>query len=637
MSYRRDIQALRGLAVIAVVLFHADEHFFANGFLGVDIFFVISGFVVTPLIIRIFTGDSNTVISQLKKFFVNRFHRLAPALGLAISISVLLIFFLGPIDDQHERIAPQGLATLLLLGNFGAYKFSGDYFSPNPNPFVHTWSLSVEEQIYIFLPIVLFFVLKKFRISRRTYAYTFLTIASLSLLSFCLPTMLQGFYSLGGIQIASQFSFYSPFDRMWQFCVGGLLFLHLDGSRNARGKANTALLHLIAVSTIGILFLNHDFDFRIGSLISTLLALLIIKTEALNKMPDILARPLIWLGDRSYSIYLFHMPIIYLAKYSHFFSIPSRSDFYLQEIVAVIMSLIVGSLSFTLVENRFRPRYSKRVRNRIEKNSVLAFIALPTVLLSALFLVSASGLFRDPNLPVPNKTSPWDWDTKCRIVQGDYNPDTTPCAYTVNTPDRSILLFGDSHAAVLSKSFVALARKENVNLYVLTYAGCPFRPAFPDLTSGCVLHNKAILRFLENHKIDTAFYSQRSPKVYVVPSSEKNRHELVNGTLSELDKVQSLVRKLVFVGVSPEYTPKNTVLASLLGIHGEFDLRAFMDNEILKVATRRTKIEYVDIYKLLCDQRNQCKTRMGNSWLFHDTNHLSIAGANLVTRQLSLN
>jgi len=145
-GYRRDIQVLRGISVLAVVLFHAIVSHFPFGYLGVDVFFVISGFVVTPLILRIFTEQATVVkrYSNLKYFYKRRFFRLAPALAVTLVISTIVIFWLGPVGD-HNRFARTGIATLLLVGNVGAYRYSGDYFLPNPNPLIHAWSLSVEE------------------------------------------------------------------------------------------------------------------------------------------------------------------------------------------------------------------------------------------------------------------------------------------------------------------------------------------------------------------------------------------------------------------------------------------------------------------------------------------------------------
>jgi peptidoglycan/LPS O-acetylase OafA/YrhL len=137
-KYRNDIQALRGVAVLAVLLFHAFDTIFPKGYLGVDVFFVISGFVVTPLILRIFTGASpQSVYKELRAFYRRRFFRLAPALTVTLAFTAALLFLIGPISD-HQRIARSGIATLLLVGNLGAYKYAGNYFSPNPNPLVHT-------------------------------------------------------------------------------------------------------------------------------------------------------------------------------------------------------------------------------------------------------------------------------------------------------------------------------------------------------------------------------------------------------------------------------------------------------------------------------------------------------------------
>lgn len=121
---------------MAVVLFHAEENFFPLGYLGVDVFFVISGFVVTPLILQIFTNKQSR-LSNLRYFYFRRFYRLAPALSVTLAISAIAILLLGYPAD-HQRFARQGIATLLLIGNLGVYIYSGDYFSPDPNPLVHT-------------------------------------------------------------------------------------------------------------------------------------------------------------------------------------------------------------------------------------------------------------------------------------------------------------------------------------------------------------------------------------------------------------------------------------------------------------------------------------------------------------------
>ena len=198
-----------------------------------DVFFVISGFVVMPLILRIFNVQSNggSRLYNLRYFYKRRFYRLAPALAVTLAFSALIIFLLGPIAD-HQRFASQGIATLLLVGNLGAYKFSGDYFWPNPNPLVHTWSLSVEEQIYIFLPLILMLILHNRRSIEKVTVVLLGVISAVSFVSFLFPTILEPLYSPIGIEFASQFSFYSPIDRIWQFTLGGLAFLSRDLYQN---------------------------------------------------------------------------------------------------------------------------------------------------------------------------------------------------------------------------------------------------------------------------------------------------------------------------------------------------------------------------------------------------------------------
>jgi peptidoglycan/LPS O-acetylase OafA/YrhL len=228
-KFRRDIQALRGLAVLAVVLFHANENIFSLGYLGVDVFFVISGFVVTPLVLRIFVVEENGggLLSNLSYFYRRRFFRLAPALAAILITSTILVFFLGS-PSIHQRFAMQGIATLLLLGNLGAYRYSGDYFSPSPNPLVHTWSLSVEEQIYIFLPIFLMLILYKRHQIKKLFGISVVLLTSISFISFMFPELLHSIYAKFGIAIAEQISFYSPIDRFWQFGVGGICYLFLE-------------------------------------------------------------------------------------------------------------------------------------------------------------------------------------------------------------------------------------------------------------------------------------------------------------------------------------------------------------------------------------------------------------------------
>lgn len=299
--------------MLAVVLFHAKESYFPLGYLGVDVFFVISGFVVTPLILGIFTkvDTGMTRLSNLKYFYKRRFYRLAPAFVVTLVFSAILVFLLGPIID-HERFARQGISTLFLVGNIGAYRYQGDYFSPNPNPLVHTWSLSVEEQIYIFLPIILMLILRNRDDVKKIIKVVFVLITIISFISFMFPVIFQPIYSLVGIPSASDFSFYSPFDRIWQFTLGGLSNLFLNNmKKNVKNSKVANKVFVLAI--IIILFSPIHIGLKASSIIASLITVVVIALRSIDTLPDILKTKLEWLGDRSYSIYLAHMPLLYIA------------------------------------------------------------------------------------------------------------------------------------------------------------------------------------------------------------------------------------------------------------------------------------------------------------------------------------
>ena len=454
-NYRRDIQVLRGLSVLAVVLFHAEESYFPLGYLGVDVFFVISGFVVTPLLLRIFTDQVNGGgrLSNLKIFYKRRFYRLAPALAVTLAISAVSIFLLGPISD-FQRFARQGIATLLLVGNLGAYTYSGDYFSSNPNPLVHTWSLSVEEQIYVFLPLILMLILHNSRSLKKITAVVFGVISALSFVSFLFPTILEPLYSRAGIELASQFSFYSPADRIWQFTVGGLVFLLLDRYQNHMRKTPKGIHLLTVIAVVMVLFGPVHVNLKVSSILASLFAVIVILFKSLDVLPNFLIQRLVWVGDRSYSIYLVHMPLLYLAKYSPATQIGSGENPIIQSTIGVVASVLLGALSFSKIENRYRNKGKKgpTVSSGILKVSISVFIGPLTIflLLSGFSGISSTPMYKDrldngmckfwtPNLD-ENFHSRF---LKCHSKFG-----------------RAIVVLGDSHAMNIYNSLFLTTRSD---------------------------------------------------------------------------------------------------------------------------------------------------------------------------------
>ena len=631
-KYRRDIQVLRGLAVLAVVLFHAKESYFPLGYLGVDVFFVISGFVVTPLILRIFTDQVNGGrLSNLKFFYKRRFYRLAPALAVTLAISAVSIFLLGPIGD-HQRFARQGIATLLLVGNVGAYKYSGDYFSPLPNPLVHTWSLSVEEQIYIFLPIILILILHNRSSLKRITTVVLGVISVLSFVSFLFPTILEPLYTRGGIALSSQISFYSPIDRIWQFTVGGLAFLFLERYRKSISKIPKGWQFLTVITVVIILFGPVHLNLKFSSIIASFFAVIVILFKSIDVLPNFLIQRLAWVGDRSYSIYLVHMPLLYLAKYSPVTQIGSAENRIIQSTIAVIASILLGTLSYSKIENKYRNKgKTDYLGLKTIAASLVVTLFIPLIIFVSLERSTAFTL-KYSGLPIPNKVLPWNWDKECQFFSSPPNINNDPCKYGDFNSGKSILLIGDSHAASISRAIISLGDSNEMNTFIFTFASCgfalsdkEFNPSFSyqSPTPDCIRHNQSILNFIQKSELTVVIYANRSSSGRVYPSYFTSRTKYKEMIAKNLEVLMKENIDIIHIGSGPELLP-NTVLQYGLSDRSRFSKIPFEDNRFWK--SNRVTDYYLDTLDIFCPEK-VCRNNASEGWLFQDADHLSEIGA----------
>lgn len=347
---RIDIQLLRGVAVSAVILFHSFPELFPNGFLGVDVFFVVSGYVLIPKIIHaIEISRINRSLVAFKDFLVKRFWRLAPALAIMLFVTSLPIFLFSNVTD-HGKISMQGLLSTLSLGNIGANSYAGDYFYPNTNPFLHTWSLAIEQQFYLIVPIILL-------LCRKYSAHTTLYLVSLLSLAFFLlaPT--------------SDFGYYNFIGRIFEFTIGAVVRLH---PKSGQFKGN--LLRPVALlSLLALMFLNHLNDWRISSLLACLMSGVLLyfgESRHLKFTPKLLT----WIGDRSYSLYLYHLPFIYIISLPYVTTY--LKDKNLQILVALILTFWFSKISYRFIEIPFIDSPSFKFR---EKRYALIFGFIPIV------------------------------------------------------------------------------------------------------------------------------------------------------------------------------------------------------------------------------------------------------------------
>lgn len=638
---RVDIQVMRGVAVLAVLLFHGNESWFSNGYLGVDVFFVISGFVVTPLLARVFLQETPTkLFSALKSFYRRRFYRLAPALGTTLIGSAFLILSLGPVLD-HERFAKQGLSTLLLLGNIGAYHYSGgDYFAPNPNPLVHTWSLSAEEQIYLVLPLifVIFGLLRKFR-SKNFFKVLIIAVGlaayalDASLIAF--PDFLHHF----GITNVSQFEFYSPISRLWEFCIGGGAYF----AAMRVPKIKSRWISLIATLILaGILFLPVTLDGFQGLIVCTLTALTL-HFRVLELLPEKANAVMEWLGDRSYSTYLVHMPIVYVAHFSTLFvDVPG----WFMTTTATVIAIYCGSLSYRHIEQRFRIVTQDEKPGRTSlKVLIPTFVLVPALVFVAISVGVRSNYWQTN----ANGKQPVDaglLDPNCERMNS-----TTPCSYPVDNPKGEALLIGDSHAGAISEAFITSMKTVHFSSYVWSKGACqPIR--IQDLnpkdvkilrydeelvlgSQSCEAHNADIWSWVKQHPKAIVFVNVRSSSDRPSAMPALTFRELLATNLIDLS---SLAKRLIFIGPSPEFPDSAAFFSSprLLWQLSEpyprdyptirMDRNSFQDDEYFSQRFRNTKVEYQSVKTIFCSS-TACSRWSNLGWLYRDGNHLSILGA----------
>ncbi len=646
-GYRLDIQVLRGIAILLVLLFHAKQTYFPLGYLGVDIFFVISGFVVTPLIIRIFLTaedfDTAGTLKRLRSFFVRRFFRLAPALGTALILTFFLIILFSPSWD-NRNFPHQAIATLLLIGNWGAFTFVGDYFHGNSSPIIHTWSLSAEEQIYIFLPF--FFLVSSFFSRRFRKSPILRSVLLLGVISFITQFLIQAFshrYFEVDVGVVKNALFYSPISRVWQFSLGALAYA-LSSNRvgEIRMRKNFLSFTLIVASLIGIVyFLKTD----PWPLTATLMAFGVIYFKMLFRLPSGVQSILAWVGDRSYSIYLVHMPLIYVAKNSPIFG-DSRRQIVIG--FSVISSILLGSLLFSQIENRFRIGVNvSNSKNRTAK--ILAiFVLLPLFVFSSLDLAISNNYWGV--LKIQSSSN--------EILKGDdscvsFNA-LAPCRYENPASLSGIenMLVGDSHAEALSNVFSDVVQDKSQSYTIWTKGNCPF--ILRDTVQGseykevlaslslieegisCLDHNQQILDYLYDRAPSRILVTNRNMQGYRSTFSwNVQSGDLQKLIALNLEKLANTTTGVVYIGPVPEKVygdiPTHRLLWQLdRGYASNFRIKdlpvgAFDDNHFFAKVALPLNAKFINPIEIFC---STLYCSLGKDYQFYsDSHHLNVAGS----------
>lgn len=442
-SFRPDINGLRAIAVISVVLFHFSLQGFDGGFVGVDIFFVISGFLMTGIIVK---GLENNNFS-IANFYAARARRIIPALVLLCLVLLVLGWFLIAPDD-YTKLAREADRALLFISNSYYYKNSG-YFDTESHErmLLHTWTLSVEWQFYIIYP--LFLVgLSKLGLSRLPYAICLLFIGSFS-------------WSVYKSYVDPNYAFYLLPSRAWEMMLGGLVFYSSRTDFLARYKDNIFYLGL-ALILLAIFIYNPETRWPgVAALLPTLGTGLVIYAGKNNIfLSNIVAQKL---GDWSYSIYLWHWPLVVALI------LVGVDKFTWLSIVLILLSVFLGWLSFSTIETPLRKYLSKR-NNWVTLLVIL--IALAVILLPAEKIRKNKGYIDRLSGEV------------YRILNAEYDrfegidechenrqENGENCIY--GSGEVGAIVIGDSHAMSLMSAVVESYGGRGLSVLDLTYSGCP--------------------------------------------------------------------------------------------------------------------------------------------------------------------
>jgi peptidoglycan/LPS O-acetylase OafA/YrhL len=440
MRFRNDINGLRALAVTVVVLFHYFPSLLPGGFVGVDIFFVISGYLMTSMI---FMGLEENTFS-ITNFYMARFRRIVPALLAMVLVMGVVAYFIAP-PKELLIYAKHAVGSVSFLSNIMYWTESG-YFDLEAKSkwLLHTWSLSIEWQFYLLYPLVVTFVYRKFGLqSTKT---VFLCIAALS---FVLAVLISNY--------KPDAAFYLLPTRAWEMLVGSVAYFYTS-SRSQRESKVLVLVALVAIFISCVYIDEIDAWPSILTLIPVLSTLLIIYLGLEKNMlfDNVVARRL---GLYSYSIYLWHWPILILIS-----KLESVNDLML--VLGVFVSVAAGALSYHCIESI---NYKAKFGRYLLLGS-LGLLLLASV--SAYFmdgLTFRMGEYRDWYSGINSITSHKVNGQKCHDRSFEKSCRTEQSLTTQN----EVLLIGDSHAGVLAGTLFKYFETAETNFVSHTPSGCP--------------------------------------------------------------------------------------------------------------------------------------------------------------------
>ncbi len=640
LHYRPDIDGLRAVAVIPVVLYHAGVQFFSGGYVGVDVFFVISGFLIAGIIAREIQSDRFSLVN----FYERRARRILPALFVVIGATLAAGWVIAW-PDNYVEIGESALATVFFSSNFYFWQTT-DYFATAAEyrPLLHTWSLAVEEQFYIFFPLLLILMAKLPR-SRLLASLVAIFVISVTM-------------SVAWTVTAPGAAFYLAPVRAWELLVGVFLALSIFQSWSSSLLRETASIAGLALIFGSVVAFDSTTPFPgLAAMAPCIGTALIIQSGRGGGPPTLVFRilskkGLVFFGLISYSLYLWHWPILAFSRQwlgtTH---LPGAWS-----LACIITSVILAAISWQFVERPFRSKTT------FSREGVFLFSGVGAVVLVCLGVpvLAAGGMphrFSPPVLDALAGAQDMEEDRRgCMGPRsaGDF------CVIGAKDADASAMLLGDSHAAALMSAVSHVLEVRGKSGYLASQRACPPLLGVHRIGSGsseeCVRFIDSTLEFIATNRdaLQTVFLVARWPlnaRGQRAPGEDGGDVRLaLNSGGDDLENAQiveqglnALVRRITDMGIHviilggvPEIgweVPNTVALVTQRG--GELPRPPTIDDisaqhasadKILRtVSQSNSLVSYVPIAEMLCTP--MCQVLDGSKPLYVDDDHLSKYGA----------
>ena len=662
--FRPDVEGLRAIAILVVVLFHAGVPHLDGGYVGVDVFFVISGFVITGLLLRERAGTGK---NSLLHFYARRCRRILPAATLVIII-VVVATYLGVNVLVGNATADDGRWAAVFLVNFHFAAEGTNYFNSTvpPSALQNFWSLSVEEQFYLVFPAL-------FLLAAKLKGVLSLRVRLTALLGVVLVLS----YGLSVVQTGSQpvNAYFSPFTRAWELALGALIALGTPWLQRLPSPVARACSWVGLAAIVGAAVTFTADTIYPGSLVAlpVLGAGLVIAGGAAGPgggAESLLGRrPLQWLGRRSYSWYLWHWPILIIAADSrNLETLPLWEN-----LVLVLVALGMAWASYAFIENPIRLWSLSPARSVLGGVTLIVATVLALTLVidgNAQALTYRGGAAPDDasvtasvaqaltvhSLPAdlrpPLALAPADWGGNSepqRCIPGITQVAVPTCVLGDRHGKRLMVLYGDSHALMWLPAFAAVAASAHWRLVVLAKPGCPaasvtvvnppyLGPAGGPYRACSQWHRWAISWINRNDPgllVLTEVDGQREPGRNGSPPHGFTESQWEQGVVRTLHEVTAPGTTKEILGATPSFPQSPvtclkqypTTIQRCSIPTGAAILPSYSDGE--QAAARSTGVRYVETLPWFCTSR--CPAIVNRTVVYMDNNHTTATYARYLT------